>query len=180
MEEALIKRIPPHSPEAEKSVIGSMLMSRDAAMAAMEILNKEDFYEQQYGILFEAMKDLNDAGKPIDVVTLQDRLREMDVPPEVADMAFVADILAAVPTSANVRSYAEIVSEKATLRRLIRVTADIENECYLGKTDLQTILEKTEKDVFAVLQQRSTDEEVPIRDVVMDTLEKIERASRCG
>ena len=124
------------------------------------------------------MKDLNDAGKPIDVVTLQDRLREMDVPPEVADMAFVADILAAVPTSANVRSYAEIVSEKATLRRLIRVTADIENECYLGKTDLQTILEKTEKDVFAVLQQRSTDEEVPIRDVVMDTLEKIERASR--
>ena len=88
MEEALIKRIPPHSPEAEKSVIGSMLMSRDAALAAMEILNKEDFYEQQYGILFEAMKDLNDAGKPIDVVTLQDRLREMDVPPEVADMAF--------------------------------------------------------------------------------------------
>ena len=178
MEEALIKRIPPHSPEAEKSVIGSMLMSRDAALAAMEILNKEDFYEQQYGILFEAMKDLNDAGKPIDVVTLQDRLREMDVPPEVADMAFVADILASVPTSANIRSYAEIVSEKATLRRLIRVTADIENECYLGKTDLQTILEKTEKDVFSVLQQRSTDEEVPIRDVVMDTLEKIERASR--
>ena len=178
MEEALIKRIPPHSLEAEKSVIGSMLMSRDAVITALEILNKDDFYEQQYGVLFEAMKELNEAGKPVDVVTLQDRLREKDVPPEVADIAFVADILASVPTSANVRSYAEIVSQKATLRRLIRVTSNIENECYLGKTDMQTILEKTEKDIFEVLQQRSTDQEVSVREVVMDTLERIEKASR--
>ena len=178
MEEALIKRIPPHSLEAEKSVIGSMLMSRDAVITACEILNKDDFYEQQYGVLFEAMRELNEAGKPVDVVTLQDRLREKDVPPEVADMAFVADILSSVPTSANVRSYAEIVSQKATLRRLIKVTGDIENECYLGKTDMQTILEKTEKNIFEVLQQRTTDQEVPIKDVVMDTLERIEKASR--
>ena len=178
MEEALIKRIPPHSLEAEKSVIGSMLMSRDAVITACEILNKDDFYEQQYGVLFEAMRELNEAGKPVDVVTLQDRLREKDVPPEVADMAFVADILSSVPTSANVRSYAEIVSQKATLRRLIKVTGNIENECYLGKTDMQTILEKTEKDIFEVLQQRTTDQEVPIKDVVMDTLERIEKASR--
>ena len=167
MEEALIKRIPPHSLEAEKSVIGSMLMSRDAVITACEILNKDDFYEQQYGVLFEAMRELNEAGKPVDVVTLQDRLREKDVPPEVADMAFVADILSSVPTSANVRSYAEI-----------KVTGDIENECYLGKTDMQTILEKTEKNIFEVLQQRTTDQEVPIKDVVMDTLERIEKASR--
>ena len=178
MEEALIKRIPPHSLEAEKSVIGSMLMSRDAVITACEILNKDDFYEQQYGVLFEAMRELNEAGKPVDVVTLQDRLREKDVPPEVADMAFVADILSSVPTSANVRSYAEIVSQKATLRRLIKVTGDIENDCYLGKTDMQTILEKTEKNIFEVLQQRTTDQEVPIKDVVMDTLERIEKASR--
>ncbi|MDO4804999.1 MAG: replicative DNA helicase [Lachnospiraceae bacterium] len=178
MEEALIKRIPPHSLEAEKAVIGSMLMSRDAAMAALEVLGKDDFYEQQYGVLFEAMRELNEAGKPIDVVTVQARLREMDVPPEVADMAFVADILVSLPTSANVRSYAEIVSQKATLRRLIKVTSDIENDCYLGKTDMQTILEKTEKNVFEVLQQRTVDGEVPIRDVVMDTLERIEKASR--
>ncbi len=178
MEEALIKRIPPHSPEAEKSVIGSMLMSRDAVIAACEILSKDDFYEQQYGVLFEAMRELNEAGKPVDVVTLQDRLRKEDVPPEVADMAFVADILSSVPTSANVRSYAEIVSQKATLRRLIKVTGNIENECYLEKTDIQTILEMTEKNVFEVLQQRTTDQEIPIRDVVMDTLERIEKASR--
>ena len=72
MEEALIKRIPPHSLEAEKSVIGSMLMSRDAVITACEILNKDDFYEQQYGVLFEAMRELNEAGKPVDVVTLQE------------------------------------------------------------------------------------------------------------
>ena len=71
MEEALIKRIPPHSPEAEKSVIGSMLMDRDAVLTALEILTKEDFYEQQYGIIFEAMKELAEKDKPVDVITLQ-------------------------------------------------------------------------------------------------------------
>ena len=93
MEEAVIKRIPPHSLEAEKSVIGSMLMSGDAVTTAVEILKKEDFYEQQYGVLFEAMKELYDEDRPVDVVTLADRLKMKDVPPELMDMAFVTDII---------------------------------------------------------------------------------------
>ena len=178
MEEALIKRIPPHSLEAEKSVIGSMLMDREAVLTALEILTKEDFYEQQYGIIFEAMKELAEKDKPVDVITLQNALREKDVPPELADMSFVAEIVTSVPTSANIRHYANIVAEKATLRRLIRVAQDIENDCFLGHEEVSTILEKTEKNVFNVLQQKSSSEYTPIRDIVMQTLEKIENASR--
>ncbi|MCR5294555.1 MAG: replicative DNA helicase [Lachnospiraceae bacterium] len=178
MEESLIRRIPPHSTEAEKSVIGSMLLGKEAVMTAVEILDREDFYERQYGMIFEAMRELNEEGKPVDVITLQDRLMEKDVPPELTDMSFVRDILSAVPTSANVRYYAEIVAEKALLRRIIRVTSEIENDCYQGKSDIKEILEKTEKNVFEVLQQKSSGEFVPIRDVVLMALERIEEASK--
>ena len=82
MEEALIKRIPPHSQEAERSVIGSMLMSEDAAIAALETLTKEDFYDRQNGILFDAMRTLNESGRPIDLVTLSDELKKQDLPEE--------------------------------------------------------------------------------------------------
>ena len=178
MEEALVRRIPPHSLEAEKSVIGSMLMGKEAVMTAVEILDKEDFYERSYGLIFDAMRELAEEGRPVDVITLEDRLKEKDVPPEIADMSFVRDTLAAVPTSANVRYYANIVAEKALLRRIIRVTSDIENDCYLGKSDIGEILEKTERTVFGVLQQKSTGEYVPIRDVVLAALTRIEEASR--
>ena len=104
MEEALIKRVLPHSVEAEQSVIGSMLMDRDAIMAASEIITGEDFYQHQYGVLFEAMVELYNEGKPVDLVTLQDRLREKEVPPEISRMDFVRELLNVVPTSANVRS----------------------------------------------------------------------------
>ena len=120
MEEALIKRVLPHSLEAEQSVIGSMLMDREAVIAASEIVTGSDFYQQQYGIMFDAMVELFNEGKPVDLVTLQDRLKEKDVPPEVSSLDFVRDIVTMVPTSANVRSYATIVGEKAVLRRLIK------------------------------------------------------------
>ena len=122
MEETLIKRVLPHSIEAEQSVIGSMLMDREAVIAASEIITGSDFYQQQYGIMFDAMVELFNEGKPVDLVTLQDRLKEKDVPPEVSSLDFVRDIITIVPTSANVKSYATIVSEKAVLRRLIKTT----------------------------------------------------------
>ena len=122
MDEALMKRVLPHSIEAEQSVIGSMLMDKEAIIAASEIVTARDFYQQQYGIMFETMVELFNEGKPVDLVTLQDRLKEKDVPPEVSSLDFVRDIITTVPTSANVKSYANIVREKAVLRRLIKPT----------------------------------------------------------
>ena len=178
MEEALIKRILPHSIEAEQSVIGSMLMGREAIMAASEILTSDDFYQHQYGVIFDAMVELFNEGKPVDLVTLQNRLREKDVPPEISSMEFVRDLLNAVPTSANVRHYANIVSEKAVLRRLIKLTEEIENDCYLNKEPVEVIMEETEKKMFQLLGQRNSGDFMPIRQVVINTLENIERASK--
>ena len=178
MEEALIKRVLPHSLEAEQSVIGSMLMDREAVIAASEIITGGDFYQQQYGIMFDAMVELFNEGKPVDLVTLQDRLKEKDVPPEVSSLDFVRDIITMVPTSANVKSYANIVSEKAVLRRLIKTTVEIANACYAGKEPLENILADTEKSVFDLLQNKSGQEFVPIKQVAINVLEKIEDAYR--
>ena len=178
MDEALIKRILPHSIEAEQSVIGSMLMDRDAIIAASEIVTAGDFYQHQYGVMFEAMLELFNENLPVDLVTLQNRLKEKDVPPEVSSLEFVRDIITTVPTSANVKSYAKIVRDKAVLRRLIKVNEDIANTCYAGKEPLETILASTEKTIFDLLQNRNSGEFVPIRQVAMNVLEKIEEASK--
>lgn len=176
MEEALIKRVLPHSVEAEQSVIGSMIMDRDAIMTASEVITSEDFYQSQYGVLFDAMLELYNEGKPVDLVTLQERLREKDVPPEISSLEFVRDLLDAVPTSANVRHYATIVQEKSMLRKLIKVNEDIANTCYLAREKTEDILEETEKKIFDLLQYRSTGDFVPIKQVVLNALDKIEKA----
>ena len=177
-EEALLKRVLPHSTEAEQSVIGSMIIDREAITIASEIISGEDFYGKQYGVIFDTMVELNDEGKPVDLVTLQDRLREKDVPPEISSLEFVKSMIDWIPTSANVKYYATIVAEKSTLRKLIRLNEEIENTCYTGKENLEVILEDTEKKVFELVQKRNTGDYVPIRQVVMNAMDKIEKASK--
>lgn len=178
MDEALIKRVMPQSQEAEQSVIGSMIMDREAISIATEVISGDDFYNKQYGILFDCMVELNNEGRPVDIITLQDRLREKDVPPEICSLEFVRDLVTAVPTSANIKYYANIVAEKSTMRKLIRLNEDIANTCYVGKDNLEVILEDTEKRVFNLVQKRNTGETVPIRTVVLNALNKIELAGK--
>ena len=178
MEEALIKRVLPHSIEAEQSVVGAMLMDKEAIMTASEIISGEDFYQTTYGVVFGAIVELYNEGKPVDLITLQDRLREKDVPEEIQSLEFVRELLTSVSTSANVKYYADIVAEKSMLRKLIRLTEGIANTCYLAKEPLEGILEKTEKDVFELIQKRNTGDYVPIRQVVLNALDKIEKASK--
>ena len=178
MEEAIIKRTMPHSQEAEQAVIGSMIMDREAIVVASELISSEDFYNKQYGVLFETMCELNDAGSPVDLVTLQNRLQSKDVPPEVSSLEFVRDILSAPLITANIKHYANIVAEKSTLRKLIRLNEEIANACYGGKESLEYILEDTEKRVFQLVQKRTTDAYVPIRQVVMNAMDKIEAAAK--
>lgn len=177
LEEALLKRVLPHSIEAEQSVIGSMLLDKEAIVIASEMLLADDFYGRQYGIVFEAMVELFNEAKPVDMVTLQNRLKEKDVPPEVSSLEFIKDILDTVPTSANVKYYANIVSEKALMRRLIKANEEIANACYVGKEPLENILSDAEKKVFDLVQRRNVEDFVPIRQVVANALQKIEAAS---
>ena len=178
MDEAFIKKILPHSLEAEQSVIGSMIMDKDAILVASEFINSSDFYEQQHGILFDTMLDLHNEGKPVDLVTLQNRLKEKDVPPQISSLEFIRDLVSSVPTSANVKYYAQIVKDKAVLRRLIKVAEETANDCYLDKENLDTILEKTEKEVFNISQNRGSKEFTSIREVVLRSIDSIEAASK--
>jgi len=178
MDEALIKRVMPHSIEAEQSVVGAMLMDKDAIMVAAEIISGEDFYQSAYGIVFDTIVELFNEGKPVDLITLQERLKEKDVPEEVSSLEYARELLAAVPTSANVKYYAEIVAEKAILRKMIRLNEETANICYQGKEPLEAVLETTEKRVFELVQNRNTGDYVPIRDVVLNALEAIEKASK--
>ena len=178
MDEALIKRVLPHSIEAEQAVVGSMLMDRDAILTSSEIISGEDFYQTAYGVIFDTVVEIYNEGKPVDLITLQERLKEKDVPAEISSLEFVRDLVTAVPTSANVKYYAEIVAEKSMLRRLIKLNDEISNMCYLGKESMEAVLEITEKKVFELVQKRNTGDFVPIKDVVLNALEKIESASK--
>ena len=178
MEEALIKRVLPHNTEAEQLVIGCMLMDKEAISAASEIIHSDDFYGRQYGAMFEAIMELYNEGKPTDLVAVQEQLKTKDVPPESYSIAAFRELLNMVPTSVNIRYYANLVYEKALLRRLIRINEEIANDCYMEKEDVNTILESTEKRIFGLLETRATSDYVPIRDVVINVVNKIEIASR--
>ena len=132
----VIKRQMPHSLEAEQSVVGSMIADRETIVAMSEMLTKDDFYHQQYGMLFEAIVELYNAGEPVDEVTLQNKLREKGASTEIASLEYISELVLAVPTTINAKSYAQIVKDKAVLRSIIRVNQEIENICFEGTDDI--------------------------------------------
>lgn len=178
MEDNLIKRIMPHSIEAEQSVIGAMLIDPNAIPTAAGILVPEDFYQKACGILFQAITALDAEGKSADPVTLQNRLREMGAPDEISSLSYLSDLINAVPTSINVRQYAKIVADKSRLRKMIRTMEELTNKCYADQQSIDEITGETETKIFNLLQNQGGDEIVPIRRTVLEALEQIEKASR--
>ena len=177
-EENVIQRTMPNSLEAEQSVVGAMLIDKDAIQIASEMITADDFYNRQLGMLFESMVELHQVGTPVDGVTLQNHLKEKNAPPQVYDMNYILGMASSVPTSANVKFYAEIVHEKSKLRELIHSCGDIINECYADNKDLADLMTDTEKEIFRITQLRNSGEFVPISEVVMNALNKIEMASK--
>lgn len=178
MDESLLKRIKPYNAEAEQAVIGSMIMDKEAIIVASEIITADDFYQPQYQAVFKAILDLYNSRRAVDFVTIVNQLKENGVPPEVCSYDFVGNIIRNVPTSANIRQYAEIVRDKSVRRKLIRVTEDVANKCYLDKDELDVILDDCEKRVFEVTQNRNTGENEEIAKIVGDALTSIEAASK--
>lgn len=178
MEEALIKKVQPHSKEAEQAVIGSMIMDKDAILIASELLHGEDFYIPQYGILFDTMVELYQEGKPAEYVTILTKLEEKGISQEICGMEVFRDATDAVSTSAHIKYYTQIVAEKALARKLIKVSEGIANACYQGKEPMDVILEETEKQIFHIVQKRGAGEYEDIRQVVLRTLKTIEMAAK--
>lgn len=178
MEEETIVRQMPQSLPAEQSVVGAMINNKDAILTAMEILTKDDFYHGQYGLMFETIIELYNSGSPIDIVTLLEALKKKDAPAEVASPQFIGDLSAAVPVSINVGSYAAIVKEKALLRQIIHINQEIENDCFSAEKSVDDILDETEAGFLSLLQKRGVSDFVPIKDIVMNALNRIEAASK--
>ena len=173
-----VARPMPHDDNAEKAVLGSMLMNRDAIVTASESITGEDFYNRVYGVLFDAMVELENVGRPVDPVTLQNKLREKNLPPEVSGMEYIQELLDAVPISANIREYVRIVQEKATLRRLLHAAGEVTEDCYRTDMDLEEVLDNSEKRIFDIVQNRNVEELTPIRKIVENGIDRIEQASR--
>ena len=177
-QEEAIKRIMPHSLEAEQSVVGSMIMDADAVIAAAELLKEEDFYSRQYGIFFSTILEMNRNNIEIDPVTLQDKLKEKNLPPEVYSAEVIMNLIASVPTSANIRSYCDIVARKSLLRRMIHAVEDIASACYSENQETEAVLDQAEKKIFEISESRGTSNFVPVRQVVLNAMERIEAAAR--
>ncbi len=179
MDDSVIKRIMPHSTEAEQSVIGSMLIDNDTISIAAEKLTAEDFYQYQYGMIFDAIVSLYNSNVSVDIITVQNKLKESNVAPELYSIEFISNIVASVPTSANIRSYADIVLEKSLLRKTIKATEDIANRCYQDKESVDEIMDDAEKNIFKISQQsRSSGDFVNISDAVFRAFQSIHAASK--
>lgn len=174
LDEAQLKRVLPHRIEAEQSVIGAMLMNNDVIAKASEMLSGGDFYSKQFGVVFDAMVEMNNEGKAVDPVTLQDRLKEKGVSEEISSLDYLKDVMKTLPVTKNAEQYMEIVAKLSTLRKLIKTAEDIEANCYSGNEDMEVILDDAEKKIFSVTQNRKVDDFVPIDKVVMNAMDRIE------
>ena len=173
-----LRRIPPHEAEAERSVIGAMFLDKNAIITATEVLTAQDFYDQRYGLIFDAIKELFDEQLPVDDVTILSRLREKNAPDEICNLTFLSDIIDSVPTSANVKYYADIVKDKSLRRAIIKVCSDIETNCYSASDETDALLSDTEKKIFDLVQNRGSSTFTPIKDVVIEVLRHIQEVSK--
>ncbi|HHY45596.1 MAG TPA: replicative DNA helicase [Firmicutes bacterium] len=175
-----IERIPPQSIEAEDSVIGSMLIEKEAVMTALEILSAEDFYKEQNRIIFRRMAEMAEVPEAVDVVTLSDKLRSTGELEKIGGMAELARLANFVPTAANVEYYARIVAEKAIARRLIAAATEIAAAAYRGTEEIDELLDRSEELIFQVARRRSNQSYTSLKDVLVETLEKLEYMASHG
>jgi replicative DNA helicase len=168
----------PWSPEAEQAVLGAMLLDADAALKALELLDDTAFYRDAHRRLFRAMAVLMERGKVIDPVLLRDELlRRGDLEAAGGD-AYLAQLLDAVPTAANVEYHCRIVKDKALLRRLIEAGTSVVQSAYEGRLDVDTLLDAAEQKIFEISFQRGTQQSVRIKELMWQTMERIEARHR--
>ena len=168
-------RIPPHSVESEQSILGSIILDKDAIITVAEIINPGDFYKEAHKIIYESMLSLNSSNEPIDLITLIEELRKEGHLDNVGGISYLTSLSTIVPTTSNVRYYANIVKEKSVMRQLIKAYNEIINLGYDASTDVQEILDKAEKNIFDISQEKSGDDIQPINLVLQDTFDMIER-----
>lgn len=175
VEKEIVSKIPPNDIIAEQAVLGSMLADTDAVVKAIEILKPEDFYREDHKEIYSAMLELYGLGEPIDFLTLRNILQQRGTLEKVGSEMFLSTLIDSVPTTSNIESYVKIVEEKATLRSLIKAANDILAMGYASTEEVNSIIEKTEKKIFDVLQNRNSRGYASIKDILIDTFDNIEQ-----
>lgn len=168
-------RIPPQSLDAEKSVLGSILLDKDAIIKVIDILTPEDFYEERHGLIYEAMLNLFEKRRPVDIVTLSEILESADKIQEVGGSSYLAELVNDTPSAANIVHYAQICRDKAVLRRLIGVSSNIAELGFDEDTDVSETLDKAEQSLFSVSQKFLKNKFVPISSALTDAFDRIDK-----
>lgn len=174
MEDTLQDRIPPHSIEAEQSVLGSIFLDPETVVNVLEYLESSDFYRKNHQIIFDAILQLNNRNEAIDVVTISNELDTKNQLENAGGMEYLAELAVAVPTSANVEYYAKIVEEKSILRNLIRSATEIVRKGYEEGDELAVMLDSAEQNILQVSERRNRSGFIRISDVVSASLQNIE------
>lgn len=167
-------RVPPHSVESEQSILGSILLDKDAIITVTETIRPSDFYKEAHKIIYECMLSLSNKGEPIDLITLTEELKNLGHLDSVGGISYITSLSTIVPTTSNVKYYADIVKDKSVLRKLIKASNDIISLGYDGTTKIQDVLDKAEKKIFDISQEKTSDDFKPINLVLMDTYDMIE------
>ncbi len=174
---SITERIPPHNDDAERSVLGAAMLSRDALFDVLEEVRPTDFYDSKHKEIFAAISDLYRRNVPVDTLTVSEELKRKNTLELSGGRAYIASLSADVPSTANAGSYAKIVAEKAMLRKLISVSEEISQESYSGKMDAEAVIDLAERSVFEISQSRQAKDIIPLRDVLLENIEMIDRAS---
>lgn len=180
MNNDVMNQVPPQNVEAEKAVLGSIFLSTDALIDAMEYLDPDDFYKRANQIVFQAMVELNDNDQAVDGITVTDALKNQNNLENVGGYQYIAELANAVPTAANVTYYAKIVKDKAILRRLIQTATNIVTDSYNTDDDVTTVLDNAERDIMNVAEDRNQSGFKPIKDVLNTAFNKIDELSQEG
>ena len=171
-------RVPPHSAEAEKSVLGAAMLSKDALFDVMEVVKPADFYDENHKEIFQAMIDLNRKNAPVDALTVAEELKKRNSLEMVGGRAYIASLSSMTPTTSNAMEYGRIVAEKASVRRLIETADDIVTKGYDGTMDANQMLDYAESGIFEISQARQKGQYSHIRDVLVENLAIIDRAEQ--
>ena len=168
-------RIPPHSVEAEQSVLGSILQDKEAMISVSETLVPEDFYKEAHKVIYESMLKLYNSQSEIDLITLTDELRDQGYLDDIGGIAYITSLSTVVPTTSNIKYYVNIVKEKSISRQLISAANDIINLGYDGSAKVEYVLENAEKKIFDISQERATNDFQPINQVISEALSMLEK-----
>ena len=168
-------RIPPHSVEAEQSVLGSILLDKEAMISVSETLVPEDFYKEAHKVIYESMLKLYNSQSEIDLITLTDELRDQGYSDDIGGIAYITSLSTVVPTTSNIKYYVNIVKEKSISRQLISAANDIINLGYDGSAKVEYVLENAEKKIFDISQERATNDFQPINQVISEALSMLEK-----